>query len=430
MAAHSVHCLTDFVWHSPGNMLLILSFAAVGLATARLTTAASTTATYPGGRVGGLVGLACVCAAAVLFVPDAYARVQAEPHVFELARIHMIGDIDGIPKEDTRSLELVELLAAREHNPNDAEVNARLGKLMLDTFNDRQRASGRFNLANLRDTSRSFPSAAEAVTFFEAEEVAGRNFQAVQAARSLALRGIMFDPLHIDCWRRLAETQFIVDVRAEATTPLVDQMLAAQPHSAKPHYEAAIAALLKQDVPAAIDHWRIAFRQDEKLQLLVAIKLAAVIPANEFLETLKPGPRSLHRIQGVYLYNGREDEERVLTRALGQQWEMAASEGRSSDVVEKLKRSCAAYRRAEDLESAERTARRAVEVSPTSVVARSALGETLRDQERWAEAAEHLLWCSRMRPDDDGLRDRASFCVQKSRQRETLIANPHELPIR
>ena len=109
---------------------------------------------------------------------------------------------------------------------------------------------------------------------------------------------------------------------------------------------------------------------------------------------------------------------------------MAAGEARSSDAVEMLRRACVAYRRASDAEAAERVGRRAVEVAPSSVVSHTALGDFLREQERWAEAAEHLLWVSRMRPDDPVLAEKASHCLKKSRERQTLIANPDDIIVR
>ena len=437
LASHFVHTLTDFVWHSPGNMLLILTIGAAGAAAYGVrSTAAGPSSGSPAGRAGGLIGLSAVAATALLFVPETLARVRAEPHLFETVRLRAAAELeDAADVRDTKSQQLAELLKARTYRPADPQLNARLAKLLLWAFDRRQRDNDRFDLANLRDTARGFASAEEATQFFANPSVAGTDFQVVAMARSLALTGLRGDPLQVDCWRRLIATQFTADVSDAATQPLIEQLLTVQPHSAIPHYEAANACVLRGDVDGAVDHWMFAFRQDESAQLLVSVKLAAVLPVERLLETLEPDAAALNRIQGVYDYVGRPDDENILRRTLGQRWEIAAAEGAtangaSAETVQMLRRSCIAYRAGDDLESAERTARRAVQISPTSITARSALGEVLRERQQWAEAAEHLIWCSRMDPDDIGLRERAELCLKYSRTRESLIASPELLPIR
>ena len=430
-AAHGIHTLTDFVWHAPGNMLAVLSVLAAG------TAAASRAEARTGGlppRAFGFAGAAGVALAAGLSLPPAAAWASAQPHVFESRRLRdrLDGEVDRETYVQTNLLELRELLAARRHVTGHPEIDGRLATLMLRVFDLRQRESGGFNLANLRDSSRGggWDSVEALNGWLSAEGVAGGNFQGVAAARSLALATLRQYPMELSAWRRVFATQFIADLRPDAGREVVAQMLAAQPHAAQSHHEAAVYALYGGDQETAVEHWLVAFRQNAKMRPTVAQRLALMMPAERLLEETRPDARSLHELQGIYEAVGRPDEEGVLARALGQEWEMAAAEAASADAVEMLRRACIAYRKADDAEAAERAGLRAVEQVPTSVSAHTALGDFYRSQARWAEASEHLLWCSRMRPDDPVLYEKAAFCLKKARERATLVTNPDDVIIR
>ena len=433
LAANLVHTQTDFVWHTPGCMVLVLFAAAAATARYRNGLPATndrersdgqrTNASQQGGRFSRYGSIACVAAvvavAATIALPMTARQWQAEQGWVRHVKAMKASSVKDRSIVDLR---LRTIRQAATADPTDPRILERDARSLLQAFDREQRKRDKLDYASLRDAVRAggFESPQQVREWLLKDGVAGENVKLLAAARVQAKRALAAQPAAPGMYVLLAQTNFldVVGDDPRIDIPLYEQALAVDPTEAATHFELGRELMRLNEFDAALAHWKTAFTNDYRYQKRIGLFVARYVPADQFIEVFEPDWAALTRLRTVYRVSGRPEGEAIIVAALAEHWEQQATQVEPINAVHCCTRAYNCYSELERYEDCERVARDACRYEPNLFASRLLLGRCLYRQGDFAEALPHLTWAAKQKPDNEPLQVQAKTCLRKSLQSE------------
>ena len=444
LAANVVHAVVDFTWYIPGLMVITLLLAACArrldqLAACGVGVSPAPEPSLSGTRIPRVLGLATatiVVCCSLWSLPQLEQLAKSEPHWFDYLRLAMpqkgpasttMSDAND-PDETERIAQFKQKLSAlniaAKLNPTNARIQMRLASSYLDAFNFLQSQSDDpMPPSQLRDAAKAaqFESSAEMRDWLE--RAVGKNLKYLDAAVRHSRHAVQLCPLQGLAYVQLAELRFLEDLDPTLAPALLQQALLVRPNSAEVQFAVGEQAWQDEKYDDALKSWKSAFHQDQATQEKILSRLiAGNLPAQMLLDQLTPDLAALQRLETLY----RNDEQPlpdypVIAEAFGEALKQESLNPECERPIDRLVAAAVVFNRVKDAEETEACLRQAFQIDRTSFVVRKTLGAFLLDQERFAEASEHLNWCVRMSPSDRWIRGLAEQALANSLRAPTGI---------
>ena len=422
LMANLVHAMSDFVWHTPGCMVLVLLAAAMVSTDRRAAKSGdgrSDSELRPArpGRcfASAVVLLAVIAAAGWAALPNTVASLRAERSWTRFIKAMQVSPRDNPEIHDLR---LRAVRAAATANPGSAAILSRDARALLAAFDRKQQEQHKMELSAIREAVRAggFESVEQVREWLLKDGVAGENIQLVAAARIQARRSLELLPLQPPLYTLLAKTNFldVVSDDAEVDLPLLEQGLAVSPTESATHYELGLERMRLGNFEAAMEHWQAAFNNDHRYQRRITLYLAKYVPADQFLAAFKPDWAALQRIQRLYAISGRPEGEAVIVLAYARALEAHARELEPEQAAHCCLVAHNQYDRLGLSDEAVRLAEDCYRLRPNLPTSRQILGRTYFKAGRYDEALPHLKWIADQQPDNERLAVEVRRCLQYS----------------
>jgi O-antigen ligase/tetratricopeptide (TPR) repeat protein len=419
LAGHLAHATVDFLWYAPGCMVVIVLLAAIGRRLSQWQRGPdAATWTLPPLSWG-------LSAAGVLFLgvwmlqqklPAAAAESSTEQYRLLSRRLE-----DPLLAEDPEEeLQLQQdrirmALRAVQADPGSSKWLAIATAQQLRLFDMRQKQGDNpMSLLQLRDAVRvSEFDSAEAVQDW-IQRATGRNHKWLEIAWRTALRSLREDPLEGRAYLHLARLSFLRDPSGEFQRVLIERALRVRPHDAEVLLAAGEEALLWDDVPQAVTHWRQVFPRGKTYQQRIARMLVDRFSPQDFVDSFQPDWRACEVLYRTYAESGLVEHEQEMLRVLADAAVVRARQSHDADSVSAWIMACTALRELGEEERALDVLHEAYQRDPNQYEIRRALGGILMLLGRYGEAAPHLRWAAVRRPQDTALRKTAELAVRES----------------
>ena len=403
LAAHLLHTMTDFVWHTPGCMVLVAAAAAALLANSRSVAAATRLH-----QVRPMAGLLAVAVVAAVALPGGVRQLNA--------REHWVGYLasDGIASEMVE-MRLDRIRRAATADPTSPLILAHDARMLSEMFAKVQKDADRLELQTLRDAAINggFGDAEAVAAWLRKDGVAGDAALLLTAARRQAQRSLRANPLDPELYVLLARTEFLESSGDAADGGvLFDQALVCGPDRPATHFELGRERMRQNRQEEAIAHWKTAFSLARGYQQMIATLLAPLLPAEDFIAIFEPDADALAVARTPYLLFGARGGTKAFTAELATHWIALAEESSAARAVGCYRKAFGYCEEIGDAERCELCARKAAEIAPFDFDCRKLLAQFLVGRQRYAEATEHLTWCAKQKPDNDALRKQAVLCEQ------------------
>lgn len=428
LAANVVHAVVDFSWYIPGLMVVTLLLAACArrldqLAACGAGVSPVTEAALSGVRIPRWLGLATAAIAvscSLWAFPQLDQLAKSEPYWFEYLRLAMpqkgptpVSAADANDPEESEAERITQfkqrlsaLSAAVKLNPSQARAQLRLVSSYLTAFDHVQNQSDDpMSLSQLRDAALAaqFESPDEMHKWLE--RAVGKNLKYLLAAARHAKKAAQLCPLQGQAYLHMAELRFLDDLDPQHGLALLRQALLVRPQSASVQFAVGRQQWLDGQIDEALASWKSAFHQDLSSQDKILALLVGNVQAEVILDHLKPDLAALKRLEARYLNDQQPlPDYPVIARAYAEALKQELTNPECEQPIDQLIAAAAIFNRLQDADEAEACLRHAFQIDRTSFAARKMLGVFLLDQERFAEASEHLNWCVRMSPNDRWLR--------------------------
>lgn len=445
LAANVVHAVVDFVWFIPGLMVVTLllaacarrldQFAAGGTVVTSASNSTRSVVNIPRGL--GFATAAIVVSCSLWAVSPLQQLAKAEPHWFDYLRLAVppkgaiaITTAETSSSEEDADAEriaqfkqrLTALSTTAKLNPFHARAQLRLASAYLTAFDHMQQLSDDpMSLSQLRDAALAaqFSSLDEMRGWLE--RAVGKNLKYLAAAARHAKRAAQLCPLQGQAYIHLAELRFLDDLDSQNGPALLRQALLVRPQSSAVQFAVGRQLWLDGQTDEALDSWKSAFHQDQSTQEQILALLVGNVQAAVILDKLQPDLAALKRLETRYLNNQQPlPDYPVIARAYAAALKQEIANPECEQPINQLLDAATIYGRLQEAGEIEACLRRAIQLDRTSFAARKALGVFLLDQERFAEASEHLNWCVRMSPNDRWLRDLAEQALAAGLRGPTL----------
>lgn len=445
LTATLVHAAVDFVWFIPGLMVQVVflmacarrldQLAASDVAASHALRSGFADAPAESARKGiavprglGLAAAALVVACSMWVAPQLNQLVQSEPYWFDYLRLAMPskGAVEIAESEDAVEAEaeklaqfkqrLSALNAAVKRNPFRARAHLRLASSYLTAFDHlQQQSDDPMSLSQLRDAAlaQQFESIDDMHDWLE--RAVGKNLKYLVAAVRHAKRGVQLCPLQGQAYIHLAELRFLDDLDARHGPALLQQAMLVRPQSSSVQFAVGRQQWLDGQIDEALDSWKSAFHQNQSSQEQILTLLVGNVQAEVILDRLQPDLVALKRLEARYLNDNQPlPDYPVVARAYAVALQQELTDPECERPIDRLIAAAAVYNRLQDVEDVESCLNRAIQLDRTSFAARKMFGAFLLNQERYAEASEHLNWCVRMSPNDRWLRGLAEQALANS----------------
>ena len=423
LGTHLVHCLSDFVWHAPGCMVVVAAAAAVVTARRPQGEASDdSTPALPAEPTGGLAlsgrllaggTLGLVATVAALSLPTSMQQVAAERPWHQYVRL--VGE-EAATIPNRAELQLQTIQATTAASPLCPDYLSREARTLMFAFENAQGESGQLELAGLRDAVRAggFGETTQIREWLMKDGVAGENLRLLAAARERARRAIEQSPLMPAMYVILARTNFLDEASPDPAVdrPWFDQAVACAPDEAASQFELGRELMRTGQLDDALEAWRVAFHHDYRYQKQITMLLATTVPADQLIDLFDPDWGALTRMRSIYALYQRPESEATIVRRLGVLWEERAATEAGLTAMHCYRRAYNCYFEVGQYEQCERAARAAIEAAPNSFESRHLLGTFLIHQQRYDEATPHLDWCLRQKPHNANLQKQAARCTQ------------------
>jgi tetratricopeptide (TPR) repeat protein len=228
----------------------------------------------------------------------------------------------------------------------------------------------------------------------------GENAQLLTRSLYHAKRALSLCPLHPSAYVHLADLGFLENPRSSASSQYLAQARIVHPTNAYVQFTSGRNAWMAGETEQAIEHWRVSFRQSNYYRQRIVEATSESLSATFLLENFDFDWKALEELKQHYQTLDNAEQLRIVltAHARGSIDRGRSESGRKAapywlaacDSMELLERS--------DL--AERCLVKAHRAAPHSFDVRYQYGKWLLQRERFAEAAEHLSWCARRRPND------------------------------
>jgi O-antigen ligase/tetratricopeptide (TPR) repeat protein len=436
LLASAVHSCVDFVWYTPGCLIPALILAACACRISQFThdeeRRQADRFVLP--RPIAWLTTPVVVATGMWMVTSQLEPLRAGPHWTTYQRLQRAAFLNpptvDVPKEtrffpegprevaareeDARQQVMIaelekeramvtELVEAVRHDPNNAQAQLALagGYLRLFQF-AQEKAVNRMPLSMIRDAA----IAAGYSSRVELEEwlsrAVGEHYRYLKLSLDHAKAAVALCPLQGEGYLYLGELCFLeVDHKAQ-TWDFVEQALRVRPYNGTVLFHAGREAWLAGRNDEGLDFWLKSYDAGPIYQRQVIDWTAGRIPLEFILSHFQPNLEVLKYMQSRYQSIAEPAQLTPLLEALAQaaqaQAQVELDGGRAEGAAECWLNAMSAYQGMLRFEDAAACGRHAVECNPHSFDARYRLGFLLSETGRFAEADEHLAWCSRAKP--------------------------------
>ena len=418
----------DFVWYVPAISIYVLLLAAAACRLSRLIRTHNVIpqpveehASFVMPRIGWLsAGVAAIAFAAWL-APLKIAETEAEPFVHEFVRLATQSEV--LSRENQEQLsDLLRRRAsaiwtAARKNPHDHRSQIQAGSHCLDLFQLIQdQGENAMPLTQIRDAARDagFKTAADRDAWLKKPGVLGKNLQYLTAADRYLRRGLRLCPMQSQGYLKLTDLLWLKDPSPEAEQRLMDQALAVRPYDPETHKVCGMLAARDEDLEGALKHWRIAFDRDPYYRPELIHDLAKIVPAAFFLDNFNLDLISLQHLRGNYQDAPDQVGYRKILSRLAKMEVEAARKSEGKAACDHWREAMICYGELGDQGRCTKAAEQALAVEPNDFELRWKYGVYLMNWKKYARAAEHLVWCSRRRVDDQQMQVLAERAVSES----------------
>lgn len=427
-----LHSLTDFVWYCPACVLLAL---ALGVLANRIPGAAAEDTrpvpVEPGRFIGRRLLWACCLPLPVLLalwaIPlkwretVAFSRNYQHRMFTELLLREQRSSADSAEeKEKLHRRQIRVALEAIEADPSQHEPQERAGiayeKLFLLAQAEHPDA---MPLIHLQDAARASEfSTDELRAWLQKPGVLGERLEYVDKALAHLRKSLQLCPLQGRAYLEMAGMIWTEGADRGTERKLLEQALQVRPYEARVLFAYGYRVAEDEGLEAALPYLRKGFELGPVLRKSLMTAYAPVVPAAFFLDHFPLNQQSLVQLEEAY----REAPDtfgyqKVLQKlALSSVQTALETNGLQAEEPWLIAHQC--FSKLQQDRKAYLAAEEAVNANPTSFTARQTLGMWLYEKERYAAAAEHLLWCHRRRPDVDWLRSLTEQAYARSRQQE------------
>jgi len=410
LAAHLVHAGVDFIWYVPGCMVIVVVLAACAFGLSRSRPAALAVASRGRGelllRLGWSIGGLVLVAVAGWAVVHTWPRVQAAPHWNDYLRITFreAPSDSGMTLEDWYRRRGQALQRTVTADPDHARAHIRLAGTCLDWFEIRHRRGTNpgMPLVQIRDVTwgPGFESREAVDEWLNTPGVLGPDRRFLDRAITHSRLGLEHCPLQGLGYLYLAELGFTAGENVEQRDAWIRQALVVRPRNAQVHFLAGREAWSAEHFETAIDHWRRSFHQDRVFQQRIIAILFGHMPPALLIDKFQPDWEALKYLKQLYQEQSTPEDFKVV---LAHYADVARDRAGTLDAKEATTswlNAAGAYRRLERQQEAETCYKAALDLSPSSFVARLGFCRWLFERGRDTEARKHLAWCIEQRPDD------------------------------
>jgi O-antigen ligase len=420
LLASAVHSLADFVWYIPACLSLTVILAACGCRIYQLNRF-RLSLTSPDGIVRRPRQLACPTPVAVtvavgvlllsaMMIADRLPSALAAPHwdaYFRLSLAEQAARPEDSEASDESSVAMLEhLRQVLTHEPHHARAHLRLAGLSLREFDRRQRQSENpMPLSQIRDAALASQfGSTEALAGWLSVVLADRR-PWLDLARWHTQQALLGCPLYGAGYVYLAELGFLDGQGAEAKQAYVQQALTVQPYCGVVLLAAGDEAALAGAADEALELWKRAFHQDRRPRQEIIERLAAQVPATEFVEYFQPDTDGLARMFTYYRRQNLVAQALEIADAYAHALQTDAGRLQGEEASRRWMQAAAVYEFAKNPAKFVSAARHAVLLNPNDFSHRRVLIRALVSNREYAQAVEHLQWCISRQPDDARLRD-------------------------
>lgn len=419
LLANLAHAVGDFFWYTPSCMLLLAMQLACACRLHQMTRESSgrTSWTWNLPRLACLPALGGVMAVAVWMVFLKLPAALAEPEQMRYIALTLAEPSlnDEEDHQQTHQEMWQAATRAARLNPHNSRLLETAAMSYLDLFNERQnQTENSIPFTQLRDAVRTseFESPAAAQEWLN--RAVGKNLKLLHTARKLFRQALRESPLRAQSYVQLAELGFLDGMDAETETAYLKQALVLRKHDPAILFVAGQHAAMDGDIDAAMPFWTIAFDISPKTRDKISDILVAYVSADYFLSHLKPDWKSLRNIAKSFDAAGRNDEARTIWQKVIDESAVAMKSTKlRSDRVQSLLAISDAYVGLEQTDRAIGILAKAHKQDPDNLAIRTQLAWRLYGEQRYSEAAEHLVWLSSRKPDDKSLQNAASKATKE-----------------
>ncbi|QDU40079.1 O-Antigen ligase [Maioricimonas rarisocia] len=439
LLANLLQSIVDFVWYVPGCMVVVVVFAAGLIRLAKMarapdTAAISTLVAHPPVRflLRGAWGGATVFLFGATLAGAGYkwSEVEAEPYWFEYIRlVNGSTAAQADPEDlvaDSRILlhqRIVNLLKAARANPRAHRIQLRAASAWRKLFELGQEHSGAgMTLDDIEAAvvASAFESVDEMNQWLDRPGVIGENRRFLEASMRQVERSLRLCPLQARGYVALAELGWLRGDSDDLKQAMLDQAIAARPYDARVRLAVGKNAWLQGTPEEAIDHWRVAFRNDREVRQMLIRALSGAVPASFFLENFDIDAEVLVELRGAYDPQAHPESYVQLSRGLAEALLTLAREGRDGKAVEYYGRAHRCLVEIDEVEQATAVLQEAVAEHPYEFDLRRRFGMWCLAQQDFEQAAKHLTWCLNRRPNDPQLQQQAELATRSSLQSEVI----------
>ncbi len=290
-------------------------------------------------------------------------------------------------------------------DPHHPQANLRLASCLLSSFEFLQQFNeNAMSLSQIRDaaTASEFPSPDAVHTWLKV--AIGDNLSLLIEAQLRVLDGLAWSPLEGRGYLQLADLAFLECHANGVANSLRRQAEQVSPHDAAIIFAAGKEAALAGNVELAMKYWKRAYDLDEDYRKPIMEVLGTRLPAPFFIEQFKPDRSALCMLHKLYQEQGMSQQVTLLTPSLIDALEAEAGIKAGQYAARLLMQSVALCRSLEDGSRAVKNARLAVERAPNLFDTHRVLAQQLMIEKQYDEAIEQLVWCARIRPSDQQLK--------------------------
>ncbi|MHB8900937.1 MAG: tetratricopeptide repeat protein, partial [Thermoguttaceae bacterium] len=238
----------------------------------------------------------------------------------------------------------------------------------------------------------------------------GEHYRYLELALEHANAALALCPLQGEAYLYLGELAFLEPGRQTQTWDYVEQALRVRPHNGTVLFHAGCEAWLAGRGEQGLDYWLKSYRSGRIYQQQIIDWTAGRVPLEFVLSGFEPDLEMLQYMQSRYQSIAAPAELtpllEAIVRASYARAQSQRREGNDEAAAESWLTAMSANEQMLRLDDAATCGRQAVQCDPHSFDARYRLGFLLSEAGRYAEADEHLTWCSRVKPGNNKLKRR------------------------
>jgi len=419
IAASAAHAFVDFTWYIPGCMIVLVVLMACGVRVWQLVCASAGRPVTSLHLARGvcLAGCLGVAALSAWMISIKTPSVLAESHWYDYLRLSFLSSDDDASqrsREDVVRSKLKALNQALSANPLHARGHLRLARVHLSLFEIKQKSSqNAMSLMQIR-------AAVEASQFTDKEQLrgwleraVGDNLRHLERALVHCRRGLELCPLQGYGYVYLAQLNFLDESQPATQWQQLDQAVTLRPYDPHVRFVVGRQSLADGDIQQAMQHWRECFHRHTGYQRLISQVLSGHLPARLVIEQMQPDVHALRLLSKQYSEKTQPDDYLYVQRAFAVASVKQAGRTSSDRAIAHLISAHHTFQYIGERERAWKCLAAAQRIDSHSYDVRYALGRWFFSQNKFDEAAGHLAWCARQKPNDKSVQAWAEDAVEK-----------------